>query len=127
MRRAISTPRIHWEAEVEAAGLTWHSGEPFAESPAPYWNESAFYELTASEVEALESTTNELAKMTLGAARHIIENNLYSRMAIPERAVGLIEHSWEVEPPSLYGRFDLSYDGSEPPKLLEYNADTPTS
>jgi glutathionylspermidine synthase len=30
-------------------------------------------------------------------------------------------------PPSLYGRFDLSYDGRNPPKLLEYNADTPTS
>jgi len=123
MRRAISTPRIHWEAEVEAAGLTWHSGE----SSAPYWNESAFYELSASDVEALESSTNELARMTLCAARHIIENKLYSRMGIPERAVGLIEHSWEAEPPSLYGRFDLAYDGSEPPKLLEYNADTPTS
>jgi glutathionylspermidine synthase len=27
--------------------------------------------------------------------------------------------------PSLYGRFDLTYDGINPPKLLEYNADTP--
>ena len=24
------------------------------------------------------------------------------------------------------GRFDLIYDGSGPPKMLEYNADTPT-
>jgi glutathionylspermidine synthase len=29
--------------------------------------------------------------------------------------------------PALYGRFDVLYDGSSPPKLLEYNADTPTS
>ena len=28
---------------------------------------------------------------------------------------------------SLYGRFDFSYDGRNPPKLLEYNADTPTA
>ena len=27
----------------------------------------------------------------------------------------------------MYGRFDLAYDGVNPPKLLEYNADTPTS
>ncbi len=27
----------------------------------------------------------------------------------------------------IYGRFDLAYDGQNPPKLLEYNADTPTS
>ena len=28
---------------------------------------------------------------------------------------------------TLYGRFDLAYDGTFAPKLLEYNADTPTS
>ncbi|HTB16265.1 MAG TPA: glutathionylspermidine synthase family protein [Bryobacteraceae bacterium] len=118
MRRVDSTPRDHREARVEAAGLTWH---------AEYWNESAFYELTAKEVEVLESSSNELAGMTLRAVQHIIDNRLYGKMAIPESAIGLIESSWEAEPPSLYGRFDLAYDGSNPPKLLEYNADTPTS
>jgi glutathionylspermidine synthase-like protein len=34
---------------------------------------------------------------------------------------------WEQEPPAIYGRFDLAYDGKNPPKLLEYNADTSTS
>ena len=29
--------------------------------------------------------------------------------------------------PSLYGRLDLAYDGAGPPRLLEYNADTPTA
>src|SRR3546814_13050588 len=27
----------------------------------------------------------------------------------------------------MIGRFDLSFDGRQPPKMLEYNADTPTS
>src|SRR5262249_16917645 len=35
--------------------------------------------------------------------------------------------SWKRGDPSLYGRFDLSYSGEGPAKLLEYNADTPTS
>jgi glutathionylspermidine synthase len=103
------------------AGLLWHSGEQ------PYWNEAAFYEFTAHEVEILETVTHQLAGMALAAAQHIIDQKLYAKMGIPESAVGLIEKSWECEPPSLYGRFDLAYDGVHPPKLLEYNADTPTS
>ena len=75
----------------------------------------------------LERATNELAAMALEAARHILENNLFTKLAIPQHAVPLIQRSWEAEPLSLYGRFDLSWDGRHPPKLLEYNADTPTS
>ncbi len=121
MRRVTSTPRPNWEEKVEERGLTWHSGQQ------PYWNESAFYEFTAKEVDILEAATNELEKMTLAAAQHVIDNKLYARMGIPENAIPLIEGSWEAEPPALYGRFDLAYDGVHPPKLLEYNADTPTS
>ena len=35
--------------------------------------------------------------------------------------------SWHRDDASLYGRLDLSFDGRGPAKLLEYNADTPTS
>jgi len=121
MRRVASTPRPNWEKKVEERGLSWHSGQQ------PYWNESAFYEFTAKEVDVLEAATNELEKMTLEAAQHAIDHKLYARMGIPENAIPLIESSWEAEPPALYGRFDLAYDGTHPPKLLEYNADTPTS
>ncbi|MGB7760019.1 MAG: glutathionylspermidine synthase family protein [Bryobacteraceae bacterium] len=121
MRRVEAEPRGNWQKKVEEVGLIWHTGDQV------YWNESAFYEFTAKEVDALEAATNELEKMTLAAAQHIIDNRLYARIGIPEIAVPLIEKSWEAEPPSLYGRFDLAYDGANPPKLLEYNADTPTS
>ena len=39
----------------------------------------------------------------------------------------MIRRSWEREDFSLYGRFDFAYDGVGYPKLLEYNADTPTA
>jgi glutathionylspermidine synthase len=39
----------------------------------------------------------------------------------------LSAETWRLQSPSLYGRFDFAYDGSGPAKLLEYNADTPTS
>jgi glutathionylspermidine synthase len=122
VQRIASTPRTDWQKKVETTGLTWHTSEHHA-----YWNESAFYEFTAKEVDLLASATNELEEMTRQAAQHVIDNRLYSKMGIPELAVSLIELSWEAEPPSLYGRFDLMYDGCHPPKLLEYNADTPTA
>jgi glutathionylspermidine synthase len=56
-----------------------------------------------------------------------MDDKLYARMGIPEAAVPLIERSWEEEPPSLYGRFDFACDGVNPPRLLAYNADTPTA
>jgi len=121
MKRVSISPRANWQQKVEENGLTWHTGEQ------PYWNEAAFYEFSAPEVDVLEAATNELEAMTLAAAQHIIDQRLYSRMGIPPNAVDLIERSWEAEPPSLYGRFDFAYDGVNPPKLLEYNADTPTS
>jgi glutathionylspermidine synthase len=51
------------------------------------------------------------------------------------RRLGLPSSAWpairaSLEDPSawsLYGRFDLVWDGTGAPKLLEYNADTPTS
>jgi glutathionylspermidine synthase len=65
--------------------------------------------------------------MCLEAVQHVIDHRLYDRLAIPPAAVPLIERAWEQEPPSIYGRFDFSYGGEGPPRLLEYNADTPTS
>ena len=65
--------------------------------------------------------------MTRKAAQRVIDNRLYSKTGYFRIAAPLIERSWESELPSLYGRFDLMYDGCHPPKLLEYNADTPTS
>ena len=121
MRRVASQPRARWQERVEESGLLWHS------LPSPYWNESAFYEFTASEIDLLEESTNQLARMALAAAQHIVDHKLYAQMGIPPSAISLIEKSWEAEPPSLYGRFDLAFDGLHPPKLLEYNADTPTS
>src|SRR5207244_1860175 len=91
MRRLTTSPRPNWEQKVEEVGLTWHTGEQV------YWNESAYYEFTAKEVDVLEAATNELEKMTLAAAQHIIDNRLYQRMAIPEVAIPLIESSWEAE------------------------------
>jgi glutathionylspermidine synthase len=146
VERVAHSPRPDWRAQVEAQGLVWHSHEPDADgSPnaappnaappgaaqaagRPYWTEDAHYELTLAEAEAVEAATHELHARCLDAVQHVIDRDRFTELAIPREAVPLICDSWEEDPPSLYGRFDLAYDGrGGPPKLLEYNADTPTS
>ena len=122
MKRHRCQPRPDWREKVESVGLTYHSHDN-----GPYWDESACYEFTAGEVDELESAANRLHHLCIDAAEAVINNHWWSRMGICEAAVPVILKSWERDDFSLYGRFDLSYDGVTPPKLLEYNADTPTA
>jgi len=48
-------------------------------------------------------------------------------VGIPDSHVQWVRRSWERDEHTIYGRFDLRYDGNGPPRLLEYNADTPTA
>jgi glutathionylspermidine synthase len=57
----------------------------------------------------------------------VVLNKLYDKISIPERFAQYVERSWRAPQPTLYGRFDLWYDGKSEPKLLEFNADTPTA
>lgn len=127
MQRKLMQPRDQWQKRVENAGLTFHSPEDLAAEGAVYWDESACYLFSSREVDALEAAANELQTMCLAAAQHVIDNKRYADLTIPPGAIPLIEQTWNAEPPALYGRFDVMYDGSQPPRLLEYNADTPTS
>jgi glutathionylspermidine synthase len=101
--------------------MTYHSRED------GYWREDACYQFTTEEVETLETATAELHQLCLKVVDRVIRENRFSDLRIPESWRDLITTSWEAEHPSLYGRFDLWYDGHSPPKLLEYNADTPTA
>jgi glutathionylspermidine synthase len=130
MQRLNLTPRPNWQQTVEQQGLTYHTPEALPAGARPYWDESACYEFTSAEIDVLEAAGNELQTMCLAAAQHVIENQRYAELEIPAEAVPLIEWAWNEEPPALYGRFDLLWsglNGAAPPKLLEYNADTPTS
>lgn len=122
MQRHASNPRTDWKERVEHIGLTYHSHDN-----GPYWDESACYELTAAEVDVLEAAANDLHFRCIDAAEAVINNNWWSRLGIAEAAIPAILRSWERDDFSLYGRFDFSFDGITPPKLFEYNADTPTA
>ena len=122
MFRLLSQPRRDWEKTVESQGLIYHHS-----TSGVYWNESGHYVFSGREVDEIEAATNELQRIALEAGQHIIDHKRFDELGIPPAAVDAIVWSWNAEPPAIYGRFDLAYDGNSPPKLLEYNADTPTA
>jgi glutathionylspermidine synthase len=122
MRRNTVSPRKDWQERVESVGLLYHT----LDDGRPYWNESAYYEFSSAEVDAIELATGKLQEMCLAAGQFIIDNNRFADLKIPANAVDAIRRAWNEEPPALYGRFDLAYNGHDI-KLLEYNADTPTA
>ena len=124
MQRIACSERDDWRETAEACGFDFHTidGER-------YWDERAYYAFSLDEIEQkIEAPTGEIDAMCLDLVGRAIRNEDYlKRLKIPETFWPLIVESWERDERSLYGRLDLSFDGSGPAKLLEYNADTPTS
>ena len=122
MIRVPTEVRPDWPRIVESQGLLFHSidGEP-------YWDESAYYLFESAEVDRIEEATRQLDAMCLEAVEHVIAEGRLEDVGIPPAFHAYVARSWEQDEHTIYGRFDLSFDGRNPPKLLEYNADTPTS
>ncbi|MCX4669394.1 glutathionylspermidine synthase family protein [Streptomyces sp. NBC_01381] len=132
MERRTLTPRPGWQQTVEDQGLIYPLTRYPDDSLRPYWDESACYVFSLPEVEALEEVVEELHAMCIAAAGHIVTHDRLADLGITDpRVAAAVTEAWHrrAELPSLYGRFDLHYDGRDgaPAKLLEYNADTPTS
>ncbi len=127
MQRIPVEPRAGWPAIIEEQGLVYWKTDLPDGGQISYWNEEAAYSLSSSEVYDIEASARLLMEMLVEAGDAIIEENLFSRMGIPGWAVPRIRETWESEPPMVMGRFDFAYGPDGVPKLLEYNADTPTS
>ena len=124
MRRVPCSERNDWQATAEACGFDFHTIDG-----ARYWDERAYYAFTLPEIEQrIEEPTAEIDAMCRELCDRVASDERHlKRLRIPEAFWPLILKSWRRNDASLYGRLDLSYGGSGPAKLLEYNADTPTS
>lgn len=128
MKRVHRSPRNGWQTIVEAQGLVYGTPARDAGGNArPYWDESVHYEFEMDEILALEADVELLHSMCLKAVEHVILLERYADFGLPEWSWPHIAESWRRGDPHVYGRFDLRYDGRRPAKLLEYNADTPTT
>lgn len=124
MQRLKVPERPDWPVRVEALGFDFHS--PGGQR---YWDESVVWTFTLDEIERqLEAPTAEIESLCFAfVERAVADETVLRRLAIPEAHWATIAESWQRGDRNLYGRLDLAYDGSGPAKLLEYNADTPTS
>ncbi|HEY9843593.1 MAG TPA: glutathionylspermidine synthase family protein, partial [Candidatus Obscuribacterales bacterium] len=117
-------PRPYALEQAEDHGFTFHTidGEP-------YWHEARAYCFDLGQIENdIEAPSNELGEMCYALAEEALQREDWLKLLqIPPAYWDWIRQSWERDDPTLYGRFDLVYDGHGPAKLLEFNADTPTS
>jgi glutathionylspermidine synthase len=124
MRRITCPERDDWRTTADACGFDFYTldGER-------YWDERAYYAFTLDEIErSIETPTGEIDAMCLELVGRVVrDEKLLRALKIQEAYWPLISDSWRRNDRSLYGRLDLSFDGRGPAKLLEYNADTPTS
>src|SRR5215212_8515520 len=124
MQRLACPERDDWRLTADRTGFDFHTidGER-------YWDERAYYAFSLQEIERqIEQPTAEIEAMCLELVGVAIDDEEYlQRLKIPQTLWPLISESWHNDHASLYGRLDLSFDGRGPAKLLEYNADTPSS
>jgi len=109
---------------LESIGFYWHT-----DADESSYIADALVLVNHDEVEAYYEAANELYEMFAEAGQYVIDNNLFHELNIPFNLVELIKNSWENDVHwHLYGRFDFAggVDGKAI-KLLEFNADTPTS
>ncbi len=109
---------------LESIGFVWHT-----DSDNSSYVSDEIVVINEDEANAYYEATNELYDMFIEAGKYVIENNLFHELNIPFNLVEVIKESWENEVHwHLYSRFDLAggIDG-QPIKLIEFNADTPTS
>ncbi len=93
------------------------------------WTADAFYRFTLEEIEGvLESSANVICQLCYTLLdRALADDTVFRRLRIPEAYWNYVADSWRHQEKDLYGRMDLQYDGKGPPKLYEFNADTPTT
>lgn len=122
MRRRSIAPRENWRKIAEDNGFFFHHV-----NNSLYWNEYASYVFSLREIEDdLEDPANEINAICLELAREAARSEkIMDALGIPEPFRDAVAASINESP--MYGRMDFSYDGNGPAKLLEYNADTPTS
>lgn len=148
VKRIVVKPRPNYKDKVDKKNLTYHD-DPAIEwnnkEADPYWNEKGAMELTLEkELEILEATQN-IHYMCLEVVDKVVKDPVLLRLFhIPSDLWPAMRKSWAYLVETNYyrdrepgkplfdkqfdflGRFDWSWDGKTPPRMLEYNADTPS-
>ncbi len=133
MKRLEQIPRDNWREKLVEQGFLFHSIDDHGNDISHtcdkfiYWREDVAYAFTKAQSEKIEKATNEVHSMCVESLSDLIKKGDLSRIFIPNHIQSLVEESFKNKDFHVYGRFDFSWNGNGEPKMLEYNADTPTS
>lgn len=119
MKKVIIPARPNWQQRCDEVGFTFHSMD------GVYWVDDQMYVFSKEEARSLSEATEELHRLYYALIPQIIKDNRFADMGMNPVMARLATESWERRDPHLYGRFDIAMT-EHGPKLLEYNADTPT-
>lgn len=124
MQRITVAERADWKQTAAEHGFEFHTMDG-----AVYWDESAYYRFSLKQIEDdIEAPAEEIEQMCFAVVeRAVADEEVLARLRIPRPFWEYVAKSWRRQDKNLYGRLDFSYGGDGPAKLLEYNADTPTS
>jgi glutathionylspermidine synthase len=124
MRRVPVAQRPNLKQSALAHGYLLGEG-----GGVPCWDETAYYRFTLRQIEdGIESSAEEIENLCFEVLnRAVADETVFRRLCIPEAYWNYVAESWRTRERDRFGRFDFSYDGLAPAKLLEYNADTPTT
>jgi glutathionylspermidine synthase len=122
MKKIDVNPRENWKESFEKIGFPYHSIDGL------YWNEASAYVFSGREIDRLKDATKECHEMMMATLEDLMQSGDVERFSWTPQQMSCIEESWRMRKgsaTSIYGRFDFSWiDGV--PKMMEYNADTPT-
>lgn len=109
---------------LESIGFSWHT-----DKDGSNYLEDEIICISVNEANAFYEASNELYDMFVAAAQKVIDENRFDELDIPFNLIDSIKMSWENDVHwHLYSRFDFAGGLDEKPiKLLEFNADTPTT
>jgi glutathionylspermidine synthase len=126
MKREIVPHRPNWKTIHESLRFNETSSiqKPETWDESAVWQEGACYRFSKKQVDMLAAAAKNLHDMSMTVLDELIRTGNYGAfMNVPDKMIPYIEKSWKRGDRALYGRFDLAYDGANPPKMLEYNAD----
>lgn len=112
------------EQNLEDLGFSWHT-----DNDGSKYVSDTLVVVSKTEAQEYYNAANEIYDMYVEAAQYVIDNDLFFDLGIPFNLIDAIKKSWENDVHwHIYGRFDFAggIDG-KPIKLIEFNADTPTS
>lgn len=94
-----------------------------------YFSDNVYYEFTHDQIESIYEASKELHFMCLDYVSDIIKIGDYKNLGLNRTMIEVIEATYKKSKNRhVYGRFDLAFNSElNTIKMLEYNADTPTS